>query len=59
LVGLVPAAALVAGAAPAWALDGPAPGALSAQTLKLPDGPGSVRGLASDPSVDVFSGQVS
>jgi RHS repeat-associated protein len=59
LAGLIPAADLVAGATPAWALDGPAPGAVSAETLKLPDGPGSVRGLASDPSVDVFSGQVS
>src|SRR5438105_2365614 len=43
----------------ALAVEGPAPGAVSAQTLKLPDGPGSVKGLANDPSVSVFSGQVS
>jgi YD repeat-containing protein len=43
----------------AYAVEGPAPGAVSAQTLKLPDGPGSVKGLASDPSVSAFSGQLS
>lgn len=37
----------------------PAPGAVTAQTLRLPDGPGSVRGLADSPSVNVFSAQVS
>ncbi|WP_224362733.1 FG-GAP-like repeat-containing protein [Hyalangium versicolor] len=45
--------------ATAWAVADPSPGAVNAQTLKLPDGPGSVRGMADDPSVEVFSGQVS
>src|SRR6185436_8913788 len=35
------------------------PGAVSAQTLKLPDGPASVRGLADTPSVNIFDGQMS
>jgi len=43
----------------AGAISSPAPGAATAQTLKLPDGPGSLKGLASDPSVNVFSGQIS
>ncbi len=38
---------------------GPAPGAVSANTLQLPSGPGSVRGLPSDPAYDPFSAQVS
>lgn len=42
----------------AWSAGDPAPGAANAQTLKLPDGPGSVRGLADSPNVEVFSGQV-
>ncbi|NNB97255.1 hypothetical protein HI113_25455 [Corallococcus exiguus] len=36
----------------------PAPGSVNAQTVRLPDGPGSVRGLADSASVNVFSGQV-
>jgi RHS repeat-associated protein len=43
---------------PAWALRPPAAGAASAQTVKLPDGPASVRGLADSPSVGLFSGQI-
>ncbi|WP_375744181.1 FG-GAP-like repeat-containing protein [Corallococcus interemptor] len=43
---------------PAWGAGDPAPGAATAQTVKLPDGPGSVRGLADSPSVNVFSGQL-
>jgi YD repeat-containing protein len=44
---------------PAFALlGGPKPGALSARTLKLPDGPASVRGLAEQPTFDVFTAQV-
>ncbi len=42
----------------AGAVGGPAPGSLSAQTLQLPAGPGSVRGLAASPELDAFSGQV-
>ena len=42
----------------AEALEGPAPGAASASTIKLPDGPGSVRGLADPATVNVFTGQV-
>src|SRR3954464_1182283 len=37
----------------------PSAGSVSAQTVKLPDGPGSVRGLASDGAVGSFTGQVS
>jgi YD repeat-containing protein len=42
----------------AAAFDGPAPGALTASALTLPDGPASVRGLADAATVDLFSGQV-
>ncbi|HTE49236.1 MAG TPA: FG-GAP-like repeat-containing protein, partial [Kofleriaceae bacterium] len=35
----------------------PPPGAVSAQTVRLPSAPGSVRGLAPDPEVSPFSGQ--
>lgn len=42
----------------ARALQGPSPGAASASTLKVPDGPASVRGLADPATVDVFTGQV-
>lgn len=38
---------------------GPAPSAASAAKVKLPDSPGSVRGLGSDADVSSFSGQVS
>jgi RHS repeat-associated protein len=34
-------------------------GAIGASTLKLPDGPGSVAGLATPAELDLFSGQVS
>ena len=36
----------------------PAAGAVSAQTVKLPSGPGSVRGLANDATVGGFDGQM-
>jgi RHS repeat-associated protein len=36
----------------------PVPGAVTAQTVRLPDGPGSVHGLADPASIKVFSGQV-
>jgi YD repeat-containing protein len=39
-------------------VDGPVPGAITPTTLKRPDGPGSVRGLAEQPTFDVFHGQV-
>ena len=42
----------------AAALQGPSPGAASASTIKLPDGPGSVRGLADAATVNVFTAQV-
>lgn len=39
---------------------GPQPaGAVTPQTVKVPDGPGSVRGLANDATVSSFTGQVS
>lgn len=44
--------------ATAFAVNGPSPGAVSAQTVKLPAGPGSVRGLADDATVAAFTGQV-
>ena len=53
------AASVLTLSATASAVLPPAPGALSPQTLKLPDGPASVRGLADTPSVSAFSGQVS
>jgi hypothetical protein len=44
---------------PALALvDGPSPGAVTAQTLVVPDKPASIKGLADPASVKVFSGQV-
>jgi YD repeat-containing protein len=45
--------------APAAALQGPGPGAVSASTLKLPDKPASVHGLSDAASLNAFSGQVS
>jgi len=57
LVGAVAAGLLFAPRA-AEALQGPSPGAASASTIKLPDGPGSVRGLADPATVNVFSGQI-
>src|SRR5689334_9815813 len=50
--------ALSSSARLAGAVGQPAPGAVTAQTVKLPDGPGSVRGLANDASVSSFTGQV-
>lgn len=44
--------------AQAFALGGPSPGAATAQTVKLPSGPGSVRGLADNATVSGFTGQV-
>jgi RHS repeat-associated protein len=52
------ALALLAVSGTAHALGGPSPGAVSAQTVKLPSGPGSVRGLAEDAQVSSFTGQV-
>jgi RHS repeat-associated protein len=52
------AAALALTPATAHAVGGPAPGAVSAQTVKLPSGPGSVRGLTDDAEVSAFTGQV-
>src|SRR5262245_59913484 len=57
LVGAVAASLLLLPRA-AEALEGPSPGAASASTIKLPDGPGSVRGLADPATVNVFTGQV-
>ena len=42
----------------AHAFERPGAGELGPSTLALPSGPGSVRGLAEDPVVEVFSGQV-
>jgi RHS repeat-associated protein len=50
LVATIPAAAHAVGV--------PAPGALGATSVKLPGGPGSVRGLADRPTVDTFGAQV-
>ena len=51
LVLCAPTAALAAGE--------PTAGGVSAATLKLPDGPASVRGLTKNPSISAFSGQMS
>jgi RHS repeat-associated protein len=51
--------ALVALAGDVWAAGKPPDGAVTAETVKLPSGPGSIRGLADDPAVDPFSGQAS
>src|SRR6185369_15565036 len=56
LLGAVAASLFVPRAANA--LQGPSPGAASASTIKLPDGPGSVRGLADPATVNVYTGQV-
>ena len=50
--------AILAGAQSAWALEGPAPGAVSPNTLKLPDGPASVHGLGDKVSTNLFTAQV-
>jgi RHS repeat-associated protein len=42
----------------AGAVGGPSPGAVSAQTVKLPASPGSVRGLAENATVSGYTGQV-
>jgi RHS repeat-associated protein len=42
----------------AWAIGPEQPGALSATTLKLPSGPGSVRGLSDDAQPALFTGEV-
>src|SRR5690606_9766029 len=51
-------AALAGTSSTARALDGPMPGAVSASKAKLPDGPGSVRGLADAADVQIASAQV-
>jgi RHS repeat-associated protein len=51
-------ALLLATASTSFALGGPAPGAVSSQTVKLPSAPGSVRGLADDATVSSFTGEV-
>ena len=55
---LVLAAAVLGAPAPAAALDQPAAGAATASSIKVPDGPASVRGLAGPAEVDIFTGQV-
>jgi hypothetical protein len=52
LTALLLAGVVLAGEPPAWRSVEPG-------TLVLPSGPGSIRGLADDPDVEVFSGQVS
>ena len=55
-VAISAAFALAPGAA--GAVGGPSPGAVSAQTVKLPASPGSVRGLAENATVSGYTGQV-
>jgi RHS repeat-associated protein len=38
---------------------GPSPGAVSSSTLSIPDKPASIKGLADDASISIFSAQVS
>ncbi len=49
---------ILAASGPAHAAGGPVPGAATATTVKLPDGPGSVAGLADDAEVQSFTGQL-
>ena len=58
VVALVFGLAILMSAPAAMALQPPSPGSVSAHTLKLPDGPASVRGLSDSPSVNGFTGQV-
>src|SRR5215471_2749746 len=55
---LIAVAALVMSSSIAHAVDGPAPGAVSASKVKLPDGPSSIHGLADAAEVSVASAQV-
>lgn len=55
---LVSVLAASLGAAPVATAAPPAPGALTPDRVKLPSGPGSIRGLAAEPEVDPFYGQV-
>ena len=57
LLGLFAAISALGSDAAAGVLS-PSPGSVTAQTLRLPDKPGSVRGFADPASVSVFSGQV-
>jgi YD repeat-containing protein len=58
VVAIATTAAMFASAKPAQALQGPAPGSVSPNKLKLPDGPASVHGLGDKASPNLFSGQV-
>jgi YD repeat-containing protein len=58
VLGAAVAFVAVAAAAPARALQGPTPGAASPDKLKLPDRPGSIKGLSDAANVNIFSGQV-
>src|SRR5262245_60632820 len=58
-IGLAATVAVMLEPATALAVGGPTAGAVSAQTVKLPSGPGSVRGLADNARVSSFTGQVS
>lgn len=42
----------------AWAIGGPSPGAVTAEKVKAPDGPGSIRGLGGENEVSAQSGQI-
>ncbi|HVZ75623.1 MAG TPA: FG-GAP-like repeat-containing protein [Polyangia bacterium] len=57
-LGVATVLAVVASASPARALQGPKPSAATPQKLKLPDRPGSIKGLSDEASVNVFSAQV-
>jgi RHS repeat-associated protein len=59
LIAAASALMLIGSAHTAGAVGLPAPGAVTPQTVKLPDGPASVRGLANDATVSAFTGQVS
>ena len=42
----------------AWGTGGPSPGAVTAEKVKVPDGPGSIRGLGSEIEISAQSGQI-
>ena len=58
MAGVVALAAALGLGPSARAFEGPDPGAATATSLTLPDGPASIRGLADAATVDVFTGQV-
>ncbi len=58
VIGVAVLVSALGAARPARALDGPAPGAATADSIKVPDGPASIRGLADPATAEMFTGQI-